>query len=269
MKIYCLDINNKNYSKIKKLNYIPVGLGEDKFNNNWIRDNSGENISNKNPFYGEYTFHYWLWKNQLDDIKDGEWLGFCAYRRFWTNKINKFEINNLDDFLINIPEEWKNYQIIIGQDIYLNWKVSKMIKHGLKSIMMNPKLIFKKNWNIKYHFDSFHGYGNLDLAIDLLDKKDKEDFRKFTRTRNSYNRSSMFFCYFKKIMDQYYNTVFPWMKRCEEIFGFDSREYGLKRIYGFLIERFQSYWFQKYTNPLIWPIVFHDITSSKLFKNDM
>ena len=79
----------------------------------------------------------------------------------------------------------------------------------------------------------------------------------------------MFFCNSKKIMDQYYNTVFPWMKRCEEIFGFDSREYGLKRIYGFLIERFQSYWFQKYTNPLIWPIVFHDITSSKLFKNDM
>ena len=31
MKVYCIDINNNNYEKIKKLNYIPVGLGDEKF----------------------------------------------------------------------------------------------------------------------------------------------------------------------------------------------------------------------------------------------
>ena len=82
MKIFCLDIHNSNLSKIKRLNYIPVGLGNDDFDKSWLRDNSGKNISEKNAFYGEYTFHYWLWKNELDKMLDDEWVGFCAYRRF-------------------------------------------------------------------------------------------------------------------------------------------------------------------------------------------
>ena len=92
MKVFCIDINNSNYNKIKELNYIPVGLGQDNFDKNWLRDNTGVNISHKNPYYGEYTFHYWLWKNYLEKIENQEWLGFCAYRRFWSNENNKYEI---------------------------------------------------------------------------------------------------------------------------------------------------------------------------------
>ncbi len=264
MKIYCIDINNDNYEKIKKLNYIPVGLGKDNFNKNWVRDNSGDNITNKNPFYGEYTFHYWFWKNKLKEINDNEWIGFCAYRRFWASRKDCDNIKELDDFFSEIPAEWKNYKVIIGQNIYLNWKFSKFIKHGLKSFILNPSYIFKKNRNIKLHFDSFHGYGNLDKAIELLTDEDREDFRKFTTTRNYYNRSSMFFCSSKEIMESYYKAVFAWMFKCEKVFGFNNESYGLKRIYGFLIERFQSYWFQKYTKPLVWPIILHDINKSEL-----
>ena len=265
MKIYCIDINNHNYEKIKKLNYIPVGLGNEKFNKHWLRDNTGDNISHKNPYYGEYTFHYWLWKNDLKNIRENEWTGFCAYRRFWASNKNNKDINKLGDFFSDIPSEWEKYDVIIGQNIYLNWKFSKLVKHGLRSLIHNPRYIFEKNRDIKFHFDSFHGYGNLDSAIKLLNDKDREDFRKFTTSRNFYNRSSMFFCRSKKIMEEYYNTVFPWILKCEKLFGFNEKSYGLKRIYGFLIERFQSYWFQKYTKPLVWPIIFHDITKSKLF----
>ena len=101
-------------------------MGKDDFDNSWLRDNSGKNISEKNAFYGEYTFHYWLWKNELDKMLDNEWVGFCAYRRFWSNKIDKFEINKLDDFLIETPKEWEDKEIILGQDIYLNWKFSNL-----------------------------------------------------------------------------------------------------------------------------------------------
>ena len=135
----------------------------------------------------------------------------------------------------------------------------------MKSFLLNPSYFLKKNRNIKLHFDSFHGYGNLDRAIELLTEEDREDFRNFTTTRNYYNRSSMFFCSSKEIMNNYYKTVFKWMFKCEKVFGFDNETYGLRRIYGFLIERFQSYWFQKYTKPLVWPIILHDINKSKLF----
>ena len=89
LEIFCICIKNDILSKVKKLNYTPVGLGSDKFSSEWIRDNSGINISNKNKFYGEHTFHYWFWKNELKNIEKNKWIGFCGYRRFWKNKPNK------------------------------------------------------------------------------------------------------------------------------------------------------------------------------------
>ncbi len=59
LKMFCICIDNELLSKVKKIDYIPVGLGNSKFDPEWIKDNSGENISEKNKFYGEYTFHYW------------------------------------------------------------------------------------------------------------------------------------------------------------------------------------------------------------------
>ena len=68
--MYCLCLNDDVYNSVSELNYIPVGLGKNKFSSQWLRDNSGENISEKNEYYGEYTFHYWFWKNQIDKIED-------------------------------------------------------------------------------------------------------------------------------------------------------------------------------------------------------
>ena len=80
--MFALCLYPRHYNDIKNLNYVPVGLGEKKFSNEWLSDKTGENISQKNPFYGEYTFHYWLWKNMLDEIRE-DWIGFCGYRYFW------------------------------------------------------------------------------------------------------------------------------------------------------------------------------------------
>ena len=78
--MYCLSLHNKNYKIIKDLGYVPVGLGKDSFSSDWLTDKTGDNMSEKNPYYGEYSFHYWFWKNKIDEIKDGTWIGFCAYR---------------------------------------------------------------------------------------------------------------------------------------------------------------------------------------------
>ena len=68
--MYCLCLKNDSLNLVKSLNYIPVGLGESNFSNEWLRDNTLTNISSKNKHYGEYTFHYWFWKNILPKLSN-------------------------------------------------------------------------------------------------------------------------------------------------------------------------------------------------------
>ncbi len=263
--MYCLSLHNKNYKIIKDLGYVPVGLGKDSFSSDWLTDKTGDNMSEKNPYYGEYSFHYWFWKNKIDEIKDGTWIGFCAYRRFWLKNKDTIFTQQKTNFLSDIPNEWNNYNVILGPQFFINkMSFSKMVKHGLRSLINYPPAIFEKKRNIKFHFNAFHGFGKLDKAIDLLEEKDREDFRKFTEENTSYNMGNMFICNSKEIIKDYYNSVFPWLKRCEKIFGYDLSSYGNARIYGFLAERFLPYWFNKYTKPLSWPIIFFDINSNQI-----
>ena len=267
LKMFCICIHNELLSKVKKINYIPVGLGNNKFDPEWIKDNSKENIAEKNKFYGEYTFHYWFWKNEIKNIGDKDWIGFCAYRRFWLNEKNN-DNKNLkfkDRILHRVPKLWEDYQVILGDQIYVDdIKWTKIFKYGKISLIKNPGAILKKNRNIKFHFDMFHGNGILDKAINVLNENDREDFRQFVNSNKSYNQGNMFICKSKKLIIKYYETIFNWLNECEKIFGFDLDGYGKIRIYGFLAERFLSFWFKKYSKYLEWPIVFNDLREENL-----
>ena len=84
----------------------------------------------------------------------------------------------------------------------------------------------------------FHGNGVLDKAIDVLNSRDREDFRKFVNDNQSINQANLFISRSKNIVNEYYKTIFDWLDRCEKIFGFNLSGYGKIRIYGFLAERF-------------------------------
>ena len=265
LTIFCLTLNPDHGSLIKNISYKPVGLGSKKFSKDFLSDNLGSNISEKNSFYGEYTFHYWVWKNYFDNINT-EWVGFCQYRKFFS--LNK-NIKNLDDFnnfnnslVKNITEEYKNFDCILGEKFSVeNYKLSKILKNHFFSFITDPNKLFnKKKRNLKFHFDLFHGKGNLDQAINMLDEENKNDFKEFMYTKTSFNPHNMFICK-KDVLKKYYEVIFPWLQKCEKIFGFnDLKGYGLTRIYGFLAERFLSYWFNKNFKIKELPIIFKDLS---------
>jgi hypothetical protein len=266
LKIHCLCIDDELLEKVRKLKYLPVALGEKNYQKGWLRDNTGKNISYKNKYYGEYTFHYWLWKNNMDIFNNKDWVGFCAYRRFWLNKNNttNSKLPFRKKILREVPKIWSNYEVILANKISVqNIKPIKILKYGKVAILKNPKYIFKKNRNIKFHFDMFHGVGVLDKAIDLLNINDREDFSKYVLNNSSFNQANLFICKSKNLVNEYYNTIFEWLEKCEKIFGFNLTGYGKIRIYGFLAERFLPYWFNKYANCLDWPIIFNDLTNEK------
>lgn len=67
--------------------YIPLHVGaEGKFDENgqpldlgYVKDNTGDNISLKNPGYCELTGLYWAWKNL-----DADYIGLAHYRRHFS-----------------------------------------------------------------------------------------------------------------------------------------------------------------------------------------
>ena len=267
--MFCITLEPSHYKFIKDLGYIPVGLGEKNFknNNDWFTDKSGINISKKNKNYGEYTFHYWLWRNYINKASfNDNWIGFCQYRKFWSHDKNFSSPVSMDQLktlvLKEIPALYKETDVILGEEIVTtNFKKMKFIKKGFKLILEKPSYLFnKKNRNIKFHFDLMHGHNNLDKAIDLLESEDRKDFKEFVNTQTSFNPHNMFVCRSKSILERYYSTIFPWLERCEKLFGFENlKGFGKIRIYGFLAERFLSYWFKKNYKCKTMPIIFYDI----------
>ena len=160
----------------------------------------------KNKYYGEYSFHYWFWKNRIKKIEDDDWIGFCAYRRFWFNKVHQNEKGKFQDKVLNeVPEVWKDYDVILGDKIRMNqMKWIKIIKYGKISLLKNPKAILRKNQSIKFQFDMFHGNGILDQAINVLDVKDRNDFKEYVNTNCSFNQGNMFICKSKTLIEKYY-----------------------------------------------------------------
>ena len=259
-----MSLENSNLETIKNLNYIPVGLKNENFSSEWLRDNTLINISDKNSYYGEYTFYYWYWKNLLKFKKENEWVGFCSYREYWGNR-KKPKSGKLSEIVLQkVEKEWEHYDAIIGEPISVNsGKFIKILKYGKSALINNPKAIFsKRGRTIRWQFDMYHGVGNLDKAIELLPDKDRDDFKYFTRTETSFARGNMFISKSTKIMNSYFEQIFEWLLKCEEIFGFNLEGYGKIRMYTFLAERFLPYWFKKYSNYLEWPVIYHDINKN-------
>ena len=262
IKFYC--VTDKLINFVNKDGYSFGWVGKNEAPKSYIKCNDKKNIFDKEQYYSELTFHYWYWKNLLDLEKEDQWIGFCQKRRYWLNdlKDENITVNNINKhLLVNFKDEWTNYESLICEPIKISGaKKIKLIKRGWKNIIKKPSILFnEKSQNIGLHFDMHHGYGNLDKAIQLLEEDDRSDFSDFVNSNNSFNPHIMFITK-KKIMNRWFGVLFPWLKRCENEFGFKNlKGYDMTRIYAFLAERYLSFWFKKYTKVKENPWVFLDI----------
>lgn len=90
----------KNCSKIRK-NCIPIEVGAAN-RSNFIyptKDNKGDNISKENPYFGELTGLYWIWKNYK--FSDDYIVGFCHY-----NKYLNISDEKIKDYLSRNRDSW-------------------------------------------------------------------------------------------------------------------------------------------------------------------
>lgn len=261
MHIFC--VTNVSLPYLKKLPVKLAGVGKNKFPRNYTTCLIGKNIQNKEKNYSELTFHYWFWKNKLSNYNNKDWIGFCQKRRFWI-KYNKNKIKNFKDLKKSIiktpPKEWKSHESIICKPIRVDLtKKMKLIKRGWRNLLLDPAIFFnRKKRSIKLHFDMHHGYGILEKSINLMNKNDKNEFKKFVNNNYMFNPHIMFISK-KKILDRWFRDLFKWLFKCEKIFGTSNlKGYDQERLYAYLAERYLSFWFKKYTNYLEWNWAFYE-----------
>src|SRR5699024_57674 len=111
--------------------YLPIQSGTELSNSElgFQKDNVGDNISSKNPYYCELTALYWLWKNVNADYK-----GLVHYRRHFSNKkaSNMFTTGKFKDVLDEqtLNQLLKNNDIILPKSRkYYIEKIGEHYKH--------------------------------------------------------------------------------------------------------------------------------------------
>ena len=250
LKIYC--VTNKKIDLLEKTSLTLVGVGNENFTKQYLKCDDKINIYNKEKYYSELTFHYWYWKNILPN-EETKWVGFCQKRRFWIQpekKTDQISAENLNEYLLtNINENLDHYDSVICEPIKISGaKKIKIIKRGWKNLIKDPSIIFdEKKQTISLHFDMHHGYKNLDKAIKLLEKENRDEFLEYVKSKNYYNPHIMVIAK-PYILEKWFKELFTWLEKCEEVFGFENlKGYDTQRLYAYLAERYLSFWFKKNT----------------------
>jgi len=90
MNIKILVVTHKRYKMPDDPMYIPIQSGHEIWDDlGYMGDDTGDNISYKNPIYNELCPIYWAWKNLQSDF-----IGIVHYRRYLSLKVkskNKYE----------------------------------------------------------------------------------------------------------------------------------------------------------------------------------
>lgn len=142
VQIFVLCYKSVKYNIPDNYLYTPLQCGADVFRDKnlySLKDNTGDNISERNNFYAEVTGTYFLWKNMCEKYK---YIGQTQYRR-------QLIFDETTDFDIL----FKEYDVIVSKG--LNFSKYKNGVYGQYSLCHNSKDLDIAKEIIKKHFPSY------------------------------------------------------------------------------------------------------------------
>ena len=235
--------------------FIPLYVGAEATaaNQNELCDNRGDNISELNPYFCELTGLYWVWKNLIPTLKADELVGFCHYRRFFSpnGKIEKFdEIRNGEiDRLTCLLQD-------ASIDVILPEQTSFPIKQHWFSLSKRLKKV-KFPWQKLSLIEQYgleHNLSDILLAVDLLPQPHMLNFQKYLEVEQ-FAPFNMFITSSDNAK-YYFELLFPWLFELQKNIDLTSRTPYQSRDFGFLAERFCSYYFNTFHEPTFVPVSF-------------
>lgn len=199
---------------------IHVGKALSDLNLNMIGDNTGDNISSKNPYFCELTATYWIWKNVHTD-----YVGLFHYRRFLNFKTADTKTNQITSSFCEDYGIDKNHleNLLPKYDVILP-KKTKQIKPSL----------------YEYYADA-HVINDLDLVLELINEKYPQmaDVAVNILKNNSQGYFANILITKKSFFDEYATWLFDILFALEKKIQANviTRNSYQQRAYGFLAER--------------------------------
>jgi len=213
--LYCNCHGNKT-SKREQFNQKNLMCGsyvipQDQRNINFLYDDTGDNISNLNKYFGELSGLYWVWKNTQDEL-----VGTNQYRIFWNDeKLKK----------VNFDEK----TLVVVEQIDVN-----------KYTRGNPS----KPLSTYDHYSYCHGETSLILLQGMckhnINSKLKPYMIDDLKTISYFSPSNMFIAnrvLFNKVCEVLFEILFEYNERFSYLFPLIDQKYGHMRIVDYLAER--------------------------------
>ena len=233
--------------------YLPIQLGKEINNTDLgiISDNTGDNISCKNPFFCELTGIYWAWKN----LKNTDIIGLCHYRRYF-------------DFH-GICQPFKPYTVFPTASFS---KINLSIPEKIFNEVKEGTVILPRQENyptsVLSHFNNGHSSLDMQVIKDIIKKEFDDNYsRAFWKTIVTNNKLSLCNMFIMKWadFDKYCTWLFHILNKAEAAIDISHYSTYQKRIYGFLAERLLNVWvFAEKKKTKRYPMIFFAEQQDKL-----
>ena len=215
---------HKPYAMPKDGIYVPVQVGSaGKESIQFARDDSGDNISERNPSFCELTGLYWAWKNL-----DSDYLGLAHYRRYFT-------LQGLNG--------WKYRKSSAEEKLKCVLSGRQLEKLVSKYPIILPK---KRNYLIETlysHYAHSHYGVHLDVTREIIREKYPEYLEAFDATMKQ-RSGHMFNMYIMRrdLSDAYCEWVFDILFELEKRIDVAGLSAFQGRLYGRISEIIFNVW---------------------------
>lgn len=229
-KIKILVAYHKDCPIIKTDCLIPIQVGRtlSKEKLDMIGDDTGNNISNKNPNYCELTALYWAWKNQ-DKLNNPDYIGLFHYRRF-------FDFNNFNESFF--------YDFSKKTCDNFGWNDETIIKYcqdydiiSAPILDVHPPFKENKTINVKKLYKISHRLSDLKTTLKIIKEKYPEYYKPAKKYINGKKSSYFNMVIMKKeVFNDYCQWLFNILSEVENSITIPTDPYQA-RVFGFLAER--------------------------------
>lgn len=246
IKIY--QVFHKNAQILQSRYVIPIQVGNgEMLSCACIRDNQGDQISNKNDSYCELTAQYWAWKND----KDAEYLGIMHYRRLFD--FSNFNYQTDINGVINESTLGLDFEAKYG---YFDDTIESFV--SMYDIVL-PKLWSVKNIgfkSLKEHYVKapYHIASHLQATEDAVKELYPEYFSDFQIVLNGHEGYfTNMFVMKREYFERYCEWLFDILALVESKISLDGLNIQERRVFGYLSERLLNVWiaYEKRINPTL------------------